>query len=144
MENESVVKSDGARAGRELDRLIAQRVMGHVVTQQKREVFEATPRGTRPVARYSTELEAAWEVAERLAITMIPIQGGEWFALVGRGERWSGPAEFMQFLAEADFANAGAAVGRDLPFTICLAALRAMENRELRARGEGRDASPLQ
>lgn len=130
------------RAGRELDRVIAQRVMGYVVTQQKREVFEATPKGTRPLAHYTTDISAAWEVAERLAITLIPVQGGQWFALVGKGERWNSPADFLKFLGEGKFLNAGAAVAETAAMTICQAALNSIENKELAARSESEGSGP--
>ncbi len=124
----------GLRAGREMDRMISQSVMGRAVTQQKREVFESTEKGTRPLANYSTDIAAAWEVAEHLAITLVPVQEGSWFALVGRGERWKSPAEFIKFLGREDFLNAGAAVGTDAAFVICQAALNAVKNKELAAR----------
>jgi hypothetical protein len=108
--------------------------MGHVVTQQKREVFESTEKGTRPLAEYTSDIEAAWEVAEKHAITLIPIKENAWFALVGRGERWSSPADFLKFLGEGKFLNAGAAVGESAPMTICQAALKAVENAEIAAR----------
>lgn len=114
------------RAGRELDRIVAQSVMGHAVTQQKREVFEATPQGTRPLANYTTDITAAWEVAEHMAITLVPIQENSWFALVGRAERWKSPAEFIKFLGKEDFLNAGAAVGETAALTICEAALNSI------------------
>ena len=121
------------RAGRELDRVIAERVLGHVVTQQKREVFEATEKGTRPLANYTTDIEAAWEVAEKLSITLIPVKENAWFTLVGRGERWSSPADFLQFLGEGKFLNAGAAVNDTAPMAICAAAIKAIENAEIAA-----------
>jgi hypothetical protein len=124
------------RAGRELDRVVAQRVMGYAVTQQKREVFEATPKGTRPLAHYTTDIAAAWEVVERLGITLIPVQGGQWFALVGRGERWESPADFLRFLGEGNFVNAGAAVGESAAMTICQAALKSVEFRQSAERGD--------
>jgi hypothetical protein len=117
------------RAGRELDKMIAQHVMGHPVTQQKREVFEGTSKGTRPLAAYTTDMTAAWEVVERMSITLIPIENGGWFALAGKPERWKSPADFMQYLQTADFASAGAAVGESAPFVVCMAAIKAIENR---------------
>jgi hypothetical protein len=130
------------RAGREMDREIAQSVMGRVVTQQKREVFESTDKGTRPLANYTTDITAAWEVAEHMAITLVPIQEKSWFALVGRGKRWASPAEFIKFLGREDFLNAGAAVGEDAALTICQAALNAIKNKETAAQTErGPEAS---
>jgi hypothetical protein len=120
--------------------------MGHAVTQQKREVFEATEKGTRPLASYTTDIVAAWEVAERHAITLIPVKENAWFALVGRGERWTSPADFLKFLGEGKFLNAGAAVGESAAMTICQAALKAVENAELAEQNKdsgGEDAGPL-
>lgn len=121
------------RAGRELDRVIAQRVMGYPVTQQKREVFEGTPKGTRPLQSYSTDIAAAWEVVEHMGITLIPVEGGMWFAFVGASERWKSPADFIRYLQQENFADAGAAVGESAPLTICIAAIKAAEKRELAA-----------
>jgi hypothetical protein len=111
--------------------LIAQQVMGYPVTQQKREVFEATDKGTRPLNHYSTDMAAAWEVVEKMGITLIPIENANWFALVGgKDGRWRSPAEFMQYLQTADFTQAGAAVGESAPLVICIAAIKAIQSRE--------------
>jgi hypothetical protein len=121
------------RAGRELDKVIAQQVMEHSLTQQKREVYEGTPKGTRPLASYSTDISAAWEVVEKLAITLVPIENGSWFALVGNGARWRSPADLIQYLQTGNFVQAGAAVGTDPALVVCLAAVKAIENRDSRA-----------
>ena len=121
------------KAGRDLDKHIATHVMGHSLTQQKREHYEGTPKGTRPLRAYSSDISAAWEVVEKLGITLIPVENGQWFALVGAAERWRSPADFMQYLQTANFLQAGAAVGESAPLTICLAAMKAMENREVAA-----------
>src|SRR5258708_141777 len=99
------------KIGRELDAKVATDVMQNTVVRQKNGSWvEGTERGTRPLPAYSKEITAAWEVAQRLGITMIPISDGSWFSLVGDKPGWNSPAELLQYLATADFVNAGAAV----------------------------------
>jgi hypothetical protein len=117
-------------AGKQLDKQVATQVLGHSVVQQKnRALVEGTPRGQRPLASYSTEIGAAWEVAEHLGITLIPIEGGTWFAMAGKENGWTGPAEFIKFLQTAEFMNTGAAVAETAPLAICLAAIKVVEKR---------------
>ncbi|MGZ3688330.1 MAG: BC1872 family protein [Bdellovibrionota bacterium] len=115
------------KAGRELDYLIAEKVMGYPIKRQKREVFEATPKGTRPVVKYSTDIEAAWEVAERFGVTLIPVQENAWFGLVRPEKDFSSPDELVDILKNKNFTGCGAAAADTAPLTICLAALRAFE-----------------
>jgi hypothetical protein len=124
-----------------MDRIIASEVMGHPVTQQKREVFEATAKGTRPVHPYSTDIAAAWEVVERMGITLIPVADGSWFAFVGPNGRWNTPADFIRFLQNENFTQAGAAVGEDAAFTICQAALKAVQNRAAASQSLGAESA---
>jgi hypothetical protein len=116
-------------AGRELDERIAKEVLGNSVARQKREVYESTPKGTRPLRSYSTDIEAAWEVAQAMAISIVPIENKEWFAFVGRSGGWKSPAEFLEALSTAEFMESGAAVSPSAALSICLAALRAVEKR---------------
>ncbi len=133
------------RAGRELDLIIAKEVMGHGISREKRGTWiEGTPRGTRPLAPYSSDIQAAWEVAEKVGISLIPISEDGvrkgWFALAGAagsGRGWKSPADFIQYLQTADFASAGAAVGEDAPLTICIAAAKQVE----KSRAEKTDQS---
>lgn len=66
---------------------------------------------------------------------MIPTEQG-WFVMVGKSEGWKSPADFLLFLQKADFAKSGAAVGHDAPMTICLAAMKTVENRQIEAEAE--------
>jgi hypothetical protein len=75
----------------------------------------------------------AWEIVSLLPMTLIPIEDGSWFALVGEKKGWTDPGEFLRFLQTADFVKAGAAVAVTAPLTICLAALKAVEKRDLLA-----------
>lgn len=123
------------KPGRDLDRLVSEQALRHSVTNPKKGVwYEATPQGNRPLRNYSKDIEAAFEVAERMGIALIPIskkEGGGWFALVGNGGAggWSGPAEFLEQLQKGDFVQSGAAVAETLPHAVSLAALRAVEKR---------------
>ncbi len=128
------------KAGRQLDLVIAQNVMGYPLHQQNDEIFETTPSGVRNLHEYSSRIDAAWEVAVQMGITLIPIEGGSWFALAGSKEGWGSPAEFMECLQKADFAHVGAAVTQSAPLSICLAAVKAAEKRKSDAESLGAPA----
>ncbi len=117
---------------RELDVLMAQKVLGHQVYHEKTgAIRERLASGqTRPLRNYTNEIGAAWEVVEKLGITLLPVDQG-WFALVGQKKAWASPADFITYLQTADFANSGAAVGEQAPLTICLAAMKALERRQI-------------
>jgi hypothetical protein len=119
------------RPGREIDAFIAREVIGHNVKVKQKELWEETPQGERPLRKYSREMSAALEVMEKMNITLIPVEGLKWFAMVGKEERFTGPAEFLQFLQSGNFKNSGAAVGENIPETICLAAVKAVEVRKV-------------
>ena len=128
-------------AGRELDVLVAQQVFGHsVVKQGKRPHVEGTPKGVRTLGNYSTDITFAWEVVEKLGMTLIPIEGGSWFAFVGKNTGWKSPAEFIQSLQKGEFMEAGAAVSETAALSICVAALKAVEKRE--AQDKSNDQTP--
>lgn len=118
------------RPGRELDCAIAQKIFGHRVFVKKHELFEETPKGDRPLRPYSKDITYAWEVVEKMSITLIPIENASWFALVGKPGRWESPATFLEYLQKGNFISAGAAVGEKAPQVICLAALKATETRD--------------
>lgn len=118
--------------GRALDMMIAEHVLGHhIIRQKKGTLKERTLAGhIRPLRPYSTDIGSAWEIVSRLGMSLIPIEDGRWFALVGGNEGWKSPADFLHTLQSADFLNAGAAVEKTAPLTICLAALKAVEKRQ--------------
>jgi hypothetical protein len=115
---------------RELDRLMAERILEHEVYFEKSGAMrERLPNGqTRPLRPYGTDIGAAWEVATKIGVTVIPIDGG-WFALVGDRAAWASPAAFLAYMQEGKFAEAGAAVSEQASMAICLAAMRALEHR---------------
>lgn len=116
---------------REIDIAIASKVLGHTVYYEKNgAVRERLSSGqSRPLRAYTEDVSAAWEVVEKMSITLLPIESG-WFALVGPQRAWSSPADFLLYLQKADFVHAGAAVGEKAPLTICTAALKALQRRE--------------
>lgn len=118
------------RPGREIDARIAQEVFGYEVTVVKKVLHERAPLGVRPLLKYSKDVAAAWLVAEKMHIAVLPVEGNSWFAMAGKSEGWKSPAEFLEFLQEAKFMEAGAAVGANIAETICLAALNAIEKRK--------------
>ena len=118
------------RPGREMDTVVAQEVMGHTVKVKQRELWEVTDKGERPLRKYSRDITAAWEVVEKMGITIIPVEGEGWFAFVGTGQPWKSPAAFVQFLQEGSFISSGAAVGPNPAETICIAAVKSLEKAE--------------
>jgi len=108
-------------AGHEMDVLVARKIMGQNLENLHND-GDLHP-------RFSTKIEDAWVIAERMGITLIPIEGGSWFALVGPKTGWTSPAEFLTCLQAGDFMRSGAAVTESAPLSICLAALSAIEKR---------------
>src|SRR6185312_7343171 len=120
------------KVGRELDILIAKEILGHQVEKNKKFGFlEITPLGERPMKKYSKEIEAAWEVALKLGVTLLPIQDGTWFAMVGPDKGWESPAQFYKYMQDAKFMKSGAAVSETAPLAICLAAYQAVNRRQV-------------
>jgi len=117
------------RPGRELDTMIAKHIFGHDVIIKRKIPTEVTPAGERPLREYSKEIGAAFDVAKKLNISLIPIEGGSWFALAGKAEGFSSPASFIEYLSAGNFVDAGAAVTDSAPLAICLAAMKAIESK---------------
>lgn len=119
------------RPGRELDTRIAQEVFGHKVWARAKTLMENPEAGERPLRAYTREMEWAWEVAKKMNVTLIPIEGGQWFAFVGpaANQGWASPQGVLEFLASGDFKDCGAYLGPDAPLAICMAALNACEKR---------------
>lgn len=121
------------KEGRELDVLVAEQVLGHtIIGQRKGTLKERTRAGqVRPLRAYSTDIAAAWELVRLLGIALLPISDGKWFGLIGKERAWQSPADFLTYLQKADYVSAGAAVADTAPMTICLAALRAVQKRDV-------------
>lgn len=134
-------------SGRQLDQIIAKQVFGHMLAQKENGAWiEGTENGERPLAPYSTNMSAAWEVAQKMGITLLPISDGSWFALVTERKGWDSPEQMCEYIQERKFSQAGAAVNVDAPLAICEAALKAIENRQIAAQsfdtGLDPDAGP--
>jgi hypothetical protein len=117
------------RPGRELDTMIARHIFGHDVVVKRKIPTEITSAGERPLREYSKEIGAAFDVAKKLNISLIPIEGGSWFALAGKQEGFSSPASFIEYLGAGNFIDAGAAVTESPSLSICLAAMKAVESK---------------
>jgi hypothetical protein len=113
---------------RNIDIQISNIVMGYTISQENDGTLsEASSEGLiRPLRAYSSDINAAWEVVEKLDMTVMPVDAG-WFAFVGHRRPWASNAELLTFLQSAEFAHSGAAVGKNPSFTICLAALSSIE-----------------
>jgi hypothetical protein len=119
------------KSSREVDMFMAREILGHDVYHEKTgAIREQLPTGqSRPLRPYSEDIAAAWEIVEKLGITLLPVESG-WFALVGDKQGWSSPADFIRYLQKADFVHSGAALGEKAPMTICMAAMKAHEHRK--------------
>ncbi|HXH74825.1 MAG TPA: hypothetical protein VNJ08_07655 [Bacteriovoracaceae bacterium] len=117
------------RPGREIDTLIAKHIFNHDVVIKRKLPTEVTEAGERPLREYSKSMGAAFEVAEKLNISLIPIAGGQWFALCGGNDGFQSPADFIRYLGEGNFQNAGAAISESAPLSVCLAAIKSVEAR---------------
>ncbi len=120
------------RPGRELDTLIAKHVFGHDVVIKRKVPTEVTPVGERPLREYSKEMGAAFDVLKKLNMSLIPIQGGQWFALAGKQDGFESPADFMKYIGEGNFVDAGAGLSPNAPEAICIAAIKSVETRMAR------------
>ncbi len=119
------------RPGREIDTQISKEVMGYNVKVKQRELWEDTPLGDRPLRKYSRDITAAWEVAEKLNITLIPVENKSWFAMAGKDQRWSSPADFLKYITTGNFVESGASVDENPALAICLAAIKAIQSRKV-------------
>jgi hypothetical protein len=129
------------RPGREIDARIAKEIFGHKVWAQAKVLYESAPKGDRPLRNYSKEMEWAWEVVEKMKVTLIPIEGGQWFAFVGPREKigWESPDAVLKFLEAKQFEDCGAAIGENVPLLICQASLIANEKRVAKQAGTEND-----
>lgn len=109
-------------AGRELDALVAEEVMGYE-RDEALAMSQYPSKDPAALPRFSTDIAAAWQVADRVGISVLKIPTG-WAAGVwpegedNRGEYRSGECydgDFKHY-AEADTA----------PLAICYAALTAV------------------
>jgi len=127
-------------AGRELDALVAQYVLGHKLCTGDQAIvltnkaFPDRPgwetwyiddwhiledpipdAGLERLPYYSTDIAAAWQIAEKLRLCLIPRVDGGWNALPWEDVRGSGPLP----------ASAGSA--HTAPLAICHAVLKTVE-----------------
>ncbi len=119
------------RPGREIDVQVAQEIFQHQIIVKKKILHEITPLGERPLRNYAKEIQYAWTVAEQMRVSLIAIEGGNWFALAGKAEGWGGPEALLHYLKGGNFANCGAAVGDNAALVICQAALVAREKQKI-------------
>lgn len=108
-------------AGRELDALVAEKVMGFTVTDWPtgKELplagamaFLSESQKDR-IPHYSTNIAAAWQVVEKLDLSVIRLNNGRWSA----GEAYAFENSYAEFRTTTHADTA--------PLAICLAALKA-------------------
>ncbi len=117
------------RPGRELNAKIATEVFGYKVWRHKGVLTENPPAGDRPLRNYSNDLQWAWEVAEKIRVTLIPVIDNQWFAFIKctGHDGWESPEAVVKFLEAGQFPSPGAAVDENPALAICMAALKTIE-----------------
>jgi hypothetical protein len=124
------------KPGRELDALIAEKVMGWGPIEIDR---NGNPVGINPdypskfkchiVPNYSTDIAAAWTVVEKLKLCVWPTTDGRYLCLLDQfsleygDEYWFGGSNVLENI-ERDWI---AAVAQTAPHAICLAALKTVK-----------------
>lgn len=122
-------------AGRELDALVAEKIMGwkwytidtfapdaflrHPEHVSSPDWYQTTdeyrhPQWVQSVWHYSTDISSAWLLAEKLRIAVMPDENNGWIAA-----RWSPDETYYDIAACESHANTA-------PLAICLAALKAV------------------
>jgi len=109
------------KAGPELDALIAEKVMGQTRSEGLPGKFEPQIGRWPYLPPYSTNIEAAWEVAEKLRLCVVPVEDAT-------RKGWTAFAEGRW--AEDGAANATVSA----PLSICLAALELQHQLEFCAK----------
>ncbi len=132
------------RPGREMDTAIAQDIFGHRVWAKNKILFENPPQGDRPLRNYSKEIQWAWEIVEKMDMTLIRIEGEKWFAFVGPKDKkgWESPQALLKCLDAGEFDDCGASVGDKAAVVICEAALNAVKKRTATPLELVKDAPP--
>lgn len=115
---------------RDIDTRIAQEIFGFQVFAKNNVLHETAENGDRPLKPYSKEMNCAWIVAEKMRVSIIPIEDGNWFAFIGPQTGWSNPEAFLEFLRNGDFSQCGASVGSNPAQVICEAALVANQKQK--------------
>jgi hypothetical protein len=128
------------KPGRELDALVAEKVMGQVVHRNPKGGWSLGPPDywddhgctelVNPLPAYSEDIAAAWEVVARLR-ELFP---ASLFSILetfdeaqGKGLRYG--VHILHYLGMGDFRTEGQATADTAPHAICLAALRAVDAR---------------
>ncbi len=111
------------RPGREIDARVAQEIFGFEVFAKNKVLHESSEKGPRPLKNYSKEIVWAWQVAEKMRVSLVPIEGGQWFAFAGPIGGWENPEAFLTYLRGGDFSQCGASVNAVAATAICEAAL---------------------
>lgn len=115
------------RSGREVDIKIAEEVFGHEVFVKNRILHERTQKEDRPLHPYSKGMTWAWEVADKMKISLVPVEGDQWFAFAASNDGWETLETFLNFLRSGDFDRCGAAISTNPAEAICKAALVVIE-----------------
>jgi hypothetical protein len=120
--HKKTMKIDELKPGRELDALVAEKVMGLLVIEPLR-LYYRHPTVTDEIPEYSTEIAAAWEVVEKIKTQVKAETDSRDFTIMYVDNKWlvGWALEYdggMDKLVSADTA----------PHAICLAALKVVSS----------------
>lgn len=120
---------DEMKAGREMDALVAEKVMGwkrFAVCDKLHPPYMEETRHTfaHGFPDYSTDITAAWEVAEKMRVAVMPIDGGGWAAKDISIDATHGTELYI--IPGSDEECYGWTKADTAPLAICRAALKAV------------------
>ena len=114
---------DELEPGRDLDALVAEKVMGIDLTGERPDL----PIRGIGCAPYSTSIAAAWKVVEKVRLTVWPTNKARWY--VFQDEFNEGYGEEYWFGGGA-WPHSDDTVNEDVCLAICIAALKATEKQQ--------------
>ena len=123
------------RSNREIDIKIAEQIFGYEVFTKNKVLYERTLKEDRPLHPYSKDMAWAWEIAEKMKISLVPIEGDQYFAFAASNDGWTSLDAFLEFLKKGNFDLCGAAVSTNAAEAICKAALVVLEKQNFNSEG---------
>lgn len=121
------------KAGRELDALIAKKVMEHPPESERIELVNGVGQSVGEMfvpgecPKYSTDIASAWSIVEKLKLTVWPTEDGRWFVFQNEfgtaygDEYWFGGSDFKERLKDP---STEWVIADTAPLAICLSALK--------------------
>ena len=130
------------RSNRDIDIKIAEQIFGHEVFTKNRLLYERTEKEDRPLHPYSKDMAWAWDIAEKMKISLVAIEGDQWFAFAASNDGWPSLDAFLEFLNKGNFDLCGAALSTNAAEAICKAALVVLDKQSFNSEGRPTPSVP--